>query len=181
MMKNFVLAAIAGIGCTNALKLEATSTADLLAATEKKLDLDLKAGAKCMADHGIKNLTKMTHAKLAVVGSHCLIDNSNQGSKNEKTCAKITVGTAIYASMQDYVGLAKYTRETASDSKKCVCEARLKHETNMYRYHKKKYSKCRREKRWWKRNGNACRSWNKHWYRHYERKMRKVKKNCTFF
>lgn len=62
MMKNFVLAAIAGIGCTNALKLEATSTADLLAATEKKLELDLKGGAKCMADHGIKNLTGMTHA-----------------------------------------------------------------------------------------------------------------------
>jgi len=55
MMKNFVLAAIAGIGCTNALKLETTSTADLLAATEKKLSLDLKGGAKCMADNGIKN------------------------------------------------------------------------------------------------------------------------------
>ena len=181
MMKNFVLAAIAGIGCTNALKLEATSTADLLAATEKKLDLDLQEGAKCMADHGIKNLTKMTHAKLAVVGSHCLIDNSNQGSKNEKTCAKIAVGTAIYAGMQDYIGLARYISETANDSKKCVCEASLKHATNNYWKHRNKHSQCRRERRWWRRNGNACRSYHKHYYRHYGRQMGRVQRNCTFF
>jgi len=181
MMKNFVLAAIAGIGCTNALKLETTSTADLLAATEKKLSLDLKGGAKCMADNGITNLIGMTHGDLAVAGSNCLIDHSNQGSKNEKTCTKITVGIAIYAGMHDLVGLAKYTHDTKSDSKKCACEARLKHETNMYWYHRNEYSKCRRETRWWRRNGNGCRSFNKHYYHHYGRQMGNVKRNCTFF
>jgi hypothetical protein len=68
MMNTFVLAAIASIGCTNALKLESTTSAS----TEQ---LDIKAGAKCMADHGIMNLVGMSHGDLAVVGSNCIIDH----------------------------------------------------------------------------------------------------------